>query len=305
MQFSQPVPPPQTSVNIALESPVAGQSRASYSMISEPLLLLLSLSLINWSSYHQFDNNSPKKTVGTGNYKCEMDKSMMAPAEEADEYNSIGVVQNRPYDVRPETGRYREDENVESKDNHQFEYPIFEDVPSHQLPNFSTIFGAFGSMEQDYIKQAYNSASFTSLRKLPNQLRYGEVFLARQNQILKTQLGNPALSASQINGASTGRLQSKSLGSSTRVRALRLFQEFKYIPSRYSLAEEAKAQERQTAEEKRLRISGKAFAPTSTRTKAKYEDTFEDEDYRFPYCSDPFELSRDQVSMSSIHGYGF
>lgn len=73
------------------------------------------------------------------------------------------------------------------------------------------------------------------------------------------------------------------------------FSEFEYIPSRYSLAAEAAAKERLESEAKRLAVAGKDWAPSADRSKMKYEDGFEDREFRYPYLGDPYTAAQDQL----------
>ena len=62
-----------------------------------------------------------------------------------------------------------------------------------------------------------------------------------------------------------------------------LFSTFDYVPSRYSLADELKTKERLENEAKRLEIGGRDFVCSGQSKKMKYEDVFENKEYRFPY----------------------
>ena len=74
-----------------------------------------------------------------------------------------------------------------------------------------------------------------------------------------------------------------------------MFSTFEYIPSRYSLADEIKTKERLESEAKRLDVGGRDFICAGKSKKMKYEDTFDNPEYRFPYMGDAFEGARDQT----------
>lgn len=155
-------------------------------------------------------------------------------------------------------------------------------TPHYQLPNFASILSSDGNSEQDFIQRAYNAANFTSIRDLPDTIKPGEVTVLRQQHILENR--KPTLSADDI--VALRREAARRNG---------LFHEFEYIPSRYSLRDEMSTKERLESEARRLDIGGRDWACSSNVKKLKYEDTFEDKEYRFPYRSDPFQATQDQV----------
>lgn len=54
-------------------------------------------------------------------------------------------------------------------------------------------------------------------------------------------------------------------------------------------------QERLESEAKRLAVGGKDWVCASDNRKLKYEDAFEDKEYRYPYLGDPYAAAQDQV----------
>lgn len=161
----------------------------------------------------------------------------------------------------------------------------------------SNTLGGYQNYEQDIIREAYSSTSYSSLRDLPNNFRPGEVALARQLKVLEmqkvTEIPEDALRARRAANRNNG-----------------LFHQFEYIPSRYTLQKELEAQERMTSKAKALELGGgHDFIYSSAARRAKYEDGFGDKEYRYPYQSDPYdsvEMARSQERVQEkakiLHG---
>ena len=156
-----------------------------------------------------------------------------------------------------------------------------DNVPHYQLPNFASILGGYINAEADVIREAYSASNFTSIRKIPNEVRPGEIIRARQQTVEDNRKPHHTLTQVQ-------ELRRKG------VTRRGYFQEFEYVPSRYSLSAELRTKERLESEAKRLNVGGKDFIPSGATAKFKYEDGFEDKEFRFPYMGDPFEAAQDQ-----------
>ena len=152
-------------------------------------------------------------------------------------------------------------------------------LPHYQLPNFSSVLPEYANAEQDYIAQAFTASNFTRMSKLPNQVVTGGVSRARG---VNTEVNRRSNDIASDYGK-------KPFGKA------KLFSEFHYMPSRYSLADELSTKVRLESEARRLEVGGRDFTCASDTAKLKYEDQFEDRGYRFPYLSDPFEAAQDQA----------
>mgnify|MGYP000074998994 CR=1 FL=1 len=153
-------------------------------------------------------------------------------------------------------------------------------VPHHQTSNFAAILPDFSNMEQDYIRQAFSKTSFVSVRDLPTRFKPTATARALAAKIDANRRSLDAASVSKRNQGPGG-------GG--------VFSTFEYIPSRYSLADEIKTKERLESEAKRLDVGGRDFICAGRSKKMKYEDTFDNPEYRFPYMGDAFEGARDQT----------
>ena len=60
-----------------------------------------------------------------------------------------------------------------------------EDVPHYQLPNFSSILPEYTNAEQDYVKGAFSTGNFSSINKVPNNIKPTEVSKMRNSLVTK------------------------------------------------------------------------------------------------------------------------
>lgn len=151
------------------------------------------------------------------------------------------------------------------------------EVPHYCMPNFTSILPTYSNSDQDYIKQAFSAGSWVSItRGLPVDVR-GGLGKARQENM------ESAVSSSVLKPAVP--VQKKK----------EVFSEFEYIPSRFSLAAEEASKERLESEAKRLAIAGKDWVCSSAATHGKYEDSFGDKEFRYPYLADPYAAAQDQL----------
>lgn len=155
-------------------------------------------------------------------------------------------------------------------------------VPRYAMPNIASILPGFANSEQDHIGRAFASANYDSLQRVPSDLDYGTVNAARQ-QVMES-VRKPFVPQLPTGSASIPKAINKN----------GLFQEFEYLPSRYSLADELATTERLESEAARMQISGTNFAPCGGLKKLKHEDGFEDES-RFRYMNDPYESAQDMI----------
>ncbi len=161
------------------------------------------------------------------------------------------------------------------------EKPTTTSLPAYMIPNLASTLPVFSNSEQDYIRRAFQSANYDRISELPDNIKEEEVTLARTKHIDDT-----------LNSRYT--TVSNSKGTLTKTG---LFQQFEYIPSRYTLADELASIQRIDSDKKRSTISELDFAPTGTIRKLKHEDGFE-VNKNFPYVSDPYESAVEQILMS-------
>ena len=136
------------------------------------------------------------------------------------------------------------------------------------LPSYASTLKQYSLAEENYVKRAFEPANHISLRALPDKIAVSNISTAMERKI-------------EDNRLSLTRPPVKLTGN-------KLFSEFRYVPSRYSLAEELEARERLEAEAKRLEVGGRDFVTGGERRKAKYEDGFDDS-LKYPYMSNPLE----------------
>jgi|TARA_B100000795_G_scaffold260079_1_gene235593 hypothetical protein len=176
-------------------------------------------------------------------------------------------------------------QNNSTDDNLDF-LPNATDMPHHQVPNFAAILPDYTNMEQDYIRQAFSRTSFVSVRDLPSTFKPSATARAMANKMNTNRRSVANVDANAVNGRH-----------STAARE-GVFSTFDYIPSRYSLADELRTKDRLEAEAKMLDIGGRDFVPSGLPKRQKYEDIFENPEYRFPYMGDAFEAASDQQLRS-------
>jgi hypothetical protein len=149
----------------------------------------------------------------------------------------------------------------------------------HQMPNFAAILPDYSNREQEYIRQAFSVTSFVMVRDLPTRLRPSATNRAMAAKI----------DANRRSVVLVPEESSKNGGTKNG-----MFSTFDYVPSRYSLADELKTKQRLEDEAKRLEIGGRDFVCSGQSKKMKYEDVFENKEYRFPYMGDDFDGAKDQ-----------
>lgn len=154
-----------------------------------------------------------------------------------------------------------------------------EEEKHFRLPNFTSILPTYTNVEQDDIRSAFTVGNHVSLRELPNKIRYNSII-------------NSKIDKSKVNIRSgiPG-------GGGRKITKNGLFEQFEYIPSRYSLADEILMKERLEDEAVTLGVGGKPFVPGSNKLKLKFENAFEDKDGNigaFKYMSDPYEAAQNQ-----------
>jgi len=161
------------------------------------------------------------------------------------------------------------------------EEPTTSTIPAYMIPSLSSTLPVYSNSEQDYIRRAFQSANYDRISNLPDNIKEEEVMKARTDHIDDT-----------LNS----RYTTKSLPKGTLTKT-GLFQEFEYIPSRYTLADELASIQRIESEQKRSTIAELDFAPTGTIRKLKHEDGFQ-VGKNFPYVSDPYESAVEQILMT-------
>ena len=151
------------------------------------------------------------------------------------------------------------------------------ELDHHQMPNFAAILLIILIGEQEYIQQAFSVTSFVMVRDLPTRIRPSAT-----NRAMAAKIDANRRSIVQP-------LEERKKATKNGV-----FSTFDYVPSRYSLADELKTKERLEGEAKRLEIGGRDFVCAGNTKRMKYEDVFENKEYRFPYMGDDFESAKDQ-----------
>uniref|UniRef100_A0A7S4B770 Uncharacterized protein n=1 Tax=Chrysotila carterae TaxID=13221 RepID=A0A7S4B770_CHRCT len=158
--------------------------------------------------------------------------------------------------------------------------PKQQPLPHYALPNFSTVLPTYSNHESDVIAQAFRIGNFLSLQDLPSRIKPGQVSRSRCQKILDNR--QPSDAATDP----SARYQPKP----------KLFSEFEYMPSPYSIVETIHAQER--AEQKAsLEKAGhkKPFVLADTAVKLKYEDGFHGGIRPYKDTPDPWEAADDQA----------
>lgn len=161
-------------------------------------------------------------------------------------------------------------------------------LPHYALPNFSIVLPTFSNHETDVITQAFRIGNYVSLSDLPNGVKPGQVNRARYQKVLDNR-------QPQGDGAQPYKAKPK------------LFSEFEYKPSPFSLAD-LLAKEERKAHEHALEKAGhtSAFITSDTRVTLQHEDAFNrgcDSDLlrtkrhfnAFAIDVDPYERSDDQA----------
>ena len=160
-------------------------------------------------------------------------------------------------------------------------------TPHYQVPSLNAILPDYTNRETDLIQQAFSRTSFVSVRDLPTTFRPSATARA-----MAAKMNN---NRRRVDNA--GARDAAAARNSTLARD-GLFSTFDYIPSRYSLADELKTKDRLESEARMLDIGGKDWAPSGLSKRKKYEDIFENPEYRFPYMGDAFEAAADQKLRS-------
>ena len=164
--------------------------------------------------------------------------------------------------------------------------PDGSNMPHHQVPNFAAILPDYTNMEQDYIRQAFSRTSFVSVRDLPTTFHPSATARAMANKMNTNRRSVANVDANAVNNRHSAASKDG------------VFSTFDYVPSRYSLADELRTKDRLEAEARMLDVGGRDFVPSGLPKRQKYEDIFENPEYRFPYMGDAFEAAGDQKLRS-------
>lgn len=127
------------------------------------------------------------------------------------------------------------------------------------------------------IREAFSAAGFSSISKLPANLT--------EDTILR-----PA----GLEEDSTGDDKRKPWVVAYKPLKSGLFHEFAYVPSKYTLAADIKAQEHAVHEARSHVENKKAFLPAGRGARLRHEGLFDEG--AFPYTGDPYEEAQDQAS---------
>lgn len=120
-------------------------------------------------------------------------------------------------------------------------------VPHYALPNQSHSLSTYSNTEADVVRQSFSPASFRMLSHLPNDLRPQQILDAN----------------SQHADYNLQHLLAAPMGSYKKVD--KVFLDFEYMSSPYSLADELKKKERIESTEKRMTVSEREFTYSSAR----------------------------------------
>merc|ERR1712216_313594 len=152
-----------------------------------------------------------------------------------------------------------------------------------------------GNMEQDTIRQAFHTGNYTYLGTVPNEIQTNYLSKLKADYDYSKREG--FLTAEQAD--KTAFVPSKAPSRHT------LFQEFEYVPSEYSLADEIRAKEREEKKEAQLKVSNQDFLCSDTFARLKNEEGYlssirgrqttkdEIEGARYPYPVNPYEDAED------------
>jgi len=159
-------------------------------------------------------------------------------------------------------------------------------LPHYALPNFSVVLPTYSNSEQDIITQAFRIGSCVRISALPNTIKAGGVSRSRYQRILDNR---QSAEDWNVNPGAAYKPKTK------------VFSEFEYMPSPFSLVEELRHQERVKSEEL-MAAAGHTtpFRMADSAVKMKSEDAFEggaNRELRFnpyPDQADPYERADDQ-----------
>jgi len=170
-------------------------------------------------------------------------------------------------------------------------------IPHYALPNVAAILPDFSNVEQETIMQAFRTGNYTYLQAVPNQVNPNFIAKAKasdQDWTRKSGFvdGKPAWSPAKAPSRGT------------------VFQEFEYIPSLYTLADELKSEEREQNERTMKALAGdKPFVCADTNVRLKHEEGYAsftraseaprgDMTGKFPYQSNPYEAADDLAART-------
>lgn len=153
-------------------------------------------------------------------------------------------------------------------------------LPHYALPNFSVVLPTYSNHESDVIAQAFRIGNYVSLHDLPGRIKPGQVSRGRFQKILENR------QASEYAEVPAGRFQSKP----------KLFSDFEYLPSPYSIVDEIQAAERLEHQAAVEKVGHKkAFVLADTSIKLKYDDAFHGGIPPYKDDADPYECADDQA----------
>ena len=172
-------------------------------------------------------------------------------------------------------------------------------IPHYALPNVATILPYYANNEQDVVKQAFRPGNYTYMASVPNRIQSGFMSRARgeAGREWTSKSGGVERGAEPFFPA-----KAPSRGS--------VFQDFEYVPSLYTLADELAAKEATQSREKMKRMNGsRAFVAASSTTRQKHESGYVNAQVRpsertdqhraamtYPYQGSPYEAAEDLAS---------
>lgn len=148
-------------------------------------------------------------------------------------------------------------------------------VPHYALPNKSHEAAMYVNREQDMVRQGFQTGNFRSIHSLPTEFRYGYVIESAANH---------------VDSNITSAIYHAPHGSYKVYGKNKVFEEFKYIPSPYNLADTLKRKEDVAAAEKRKEICpDRTFTYSSGDASMPYFDPEEEVKY-----ADPIDAAKDK-----------
>lgn len=143
--------------------------------------------------------------------------------------------------------------------------------------------------EQDMVRACFQTGNFRSIASLPTEFRYGYVIESAANH---------------VDSNITSAIYHAPYGSYKVFGKNKIFQEFKYIPSPYNLADDIRRKERMAKEEKQKEFSSRTFTYSSADASLPYFDPEEEEKYADPYDAGKDEKLREAWLQQSkiLHG---
>jgi len=143
-------------------------------------------------------------------------------------------------------------------------------LPNYAKPVRGNQAGAYVNREQDLVRESFQPGNYRSIANLPTEFRAGYVIESIANH---------------IDSNITSAIYHAPHGSYKTYGKHNIFQEFKYIPSNYNLADELKSKEKKLATEKQQSMGKKVFTSASGDASLPKYEYEEEKKYSDPYSA--------------------